>query len=67
MKDWLHLLEQLQQGEIKELFVTLEEFSSFRDQWKNLPNKMDFRGIASLGGNVTYVYDPDSNPSKKTN
>lgn len=64
-KNWEQLLTELKEGKTSELPVSLEEYPEFRQVWLTFPNRMHFRGIASLGGNITYVYDPDSDPGKK--
>ncbi|WP_071131835.1 hypothetical protein [Enterococcus timonensis] len=63
---WINQLNQLKNGELTELFVPFAEYGNFRLAWLTFPEKMNFRGIASLGGDITYVYDPSSAPGKKT-
>ncbi|MGX7200484.1 hypothetical protein [Enterococcus nangangensis] len=61
--EYLKQLQALKEGQIKEIPLTLEEFMVFREAWITLPDKADFRGIATLKGGVTFIYDPDANPT----
>lgn len=63
---WIEKLNALKNGEIAELYVPYADFMEFRKGWLTFENKMHFKGIASIGGNVTYVYDPESDPGKKS-
>lgn len=46
----------LRAGEIDEIVVSREDFISFRDVWKNLPDKKYFIGEAGLEGKIIYRY-----------
>ncbi|WP_455661089.1 hypothetical protein [Pradoshia sp.] len=51
-----HLFEQLKSKEITHLDVSKEDFLSFRSVLVKRPDFKHFRGIAHLGGGVTYEY-----------
>lgn len=55
--DYVDLLKQLKEGEIKEIFVTHDQYLDFRQAWLKLEDRSHFKGIAHLGGNVTFVYE----------
>ena len=60
--NYLQELADLKAGSLTEIPMTRDEFLVFRDVWMTLPDKADFRGIASLNGAVTFVYDSSANP-----
>ncbi|MBM7647318.1 hypothetical protein JOC78_000239 [Bacillus ectoiniformans] len=49
-------MEQLKNGEIKECFVSKENFLEFRKVLVKREDFKHFRGIAQRGGNVIYTY-----------
>ncbi|RQW22482.1 hypothetical protein EH196_01335 [Bacillus sp. C1-1] len=52
------IIEQLRSGEIKEVVVTKEQFTSFREVLVEQEDKKDFRGNAQHRGAVIYTYQP---------
>lgn len=50
------MLDDLREGRISEIIVEANEFSLFREHWKNLPDRMLFVGEAGLNGQITYRY-----------
>ncbi|HIY57933.1 MAG TPA: hypothetical protein H9829_07035 [Candidatus Tetragenococcus pullicola] len=51
-------IEQLINGEIKEVKVPLENFMAFREAWIKREDHKYIVGEASQGGDVIYRYDP---------
>ncbi|GAF20574.1 MULTISPECIES: hypothetical protein [Shouchella] len=52
------ILGQLRSGEIKEVVVTKEQFTLFREVLVEQDDKKDFRGNAQHRGAVIYTYQP---------
>jgi hypothetical protein len=52
----IELLQQLRNGEVKELHITKEEFLPFRQVLVKQEDFKHFRGIAQRGGGVLYQY-----------
>ncbi|WP_159721801.1 hypothetical protein [Enterococcus sp. CSURQ0835] len=50
-------IKQLRDGTIEKIEVSREQFFLFREAWLKQEDKKFFRGIASLNGDITYVYD----------
>ncbi len=50
------LFEQLKNGELTQLDVSKEDFLAFRSVLVKRNDFKHFRGIAHLGGSVTYEY-----------
>ncbi|MEO1768247.1 hypothetical protein [Candidatus Enterococcus ferrettii] len=57
MKSYEQQIKDLRDGKIELIEVKKENFFLWRDSWIKQEDKKYFRGIASHGGNVTYVYD----------
>lgn len=56
MKDYQQLLNELVNGELKELVIERDDFIAFRNIWQNHPEKDKIIGEARLGGSVIYTY-----------
>ena len=50
------VLNQLKNGEIEEIYVSKEEFLTYREVIVAREDFKHFRGIAQRGGNVVYRY-----------
>lgn len=59
MESYEEQIKNLRDGEIKKIEVSRENFFLWREAWIKQGDRKFFRGIASQGGNVTYVYDED--------
>lgn len=55
--DFKALLADLHNGEIDSFQVTKDNYLDFYNVWRNYPFQNTVRGIADLGGVVTYVRD----------
>ncbi|AIM24679.1 hypothetical protein QQG09_01305 [Melissococcus plutonius] len=51
----------LKNGDIQEIIVTPDTFLAFREVWKNLPDKKNIVGEASLNGTIIYRYNKNTN------
>ncbi|MBO0441844.1 hypothetical protein [Candidatus Enterococcus ikei] len=49
-------IKALQEGAISELIVEPKDFTTFREVWKNLPDRMSIVGEAGLNGRIIYHY-----------
>ncbi|MEI5993162.1 hypothetical protein [Candidatus Enterococcus mansonii] len=49
-------IQALKEGEIAEIVVEPKDFPSFREAWKNLPDRMSIVGEAGLNGRIIYRY-----------
>ncbi|MBM7688536.1 hypothetical protein BCR24_07090 [Enterococcus ureilyticus] len=49
-------INALKEGEISEFTVEPQDFTAFREVWKNLPDRMSFVGEAGLNGRIIYRY-----------
>ncbi|WP_207694193.1 hypothetical protein DOK67_0001856 [Enterococcus sp. DIV0212c] len=49
-------IKALQEGTISELIVEPKDFTTFREVWKNLPDRMSIVGEAGLNGRIIYHY-----------
>lgn len=54
-------LNALKAGEISELVVEPKDFTTFREIWKNLPDRMTIVGEAGLNGRIIYRYMKEEN------
>jgi hypothetical protein len=54
--DMLNAIEQLKNGEIKQIFINKGDFLTFRQMIVNREDFKHFRGIAQHGGDVIYTY-----------
>ncbi|MCU9612287.1 hypothetical protein OEV98_01760 [Caldibacillus lycopersici] len=52
----ISLQDKLKNGEIEELFISKEEFLSFRKSLTQRDDFKHFRGVAQRGGDVIYYY-----------
>jgi hypothetical protein len=50
------MLESLKNGEVADIFVSKDDFLSFREVIVSREDFKYFRGIAQRGGNVIYQY-----------
>lgn len=57
MNPYEQQLVDLREGKISEIKVPHDQFFLFREAWVNVDDRKFFRGIATLGGDITYVYD----------
>ncbi|KAF1305392.1 hypothetical protein IV487_00915 [Enterococcus saccharolyticus] len=53
------LIEQLMTGEIPEIVVERDDFFTFREVWKEHPQRVQIVGEADLNGKIIYRYQPD--------
>lgn len=58
--DFKTLLEQVRTGAIDSFEVTPDNYREFYEAWRDYPAQNAIRGIASIGGNVTYRRNEDS-------
>ncbi|MGX7244635.1 hypothetical protein ACWOC1_07270 [Enterococcus quebecensis] len=49
-------IKALKEGDISELIIEPNDFTSFREIWKNLPDRMSIVGEAGLNGRIIYHY-----------
>lgn len=54
--DMLNAIEQLKNGEIKQIFISKGDFLTFRQIIVNREDFKHFRGIAQHGGDIIYTY-----------
>lgn len=57
MESYEEQIAKLRSGEIEKIEVRIDNFFLWREAWLKQEDKKYFRGIASHGGDVTYVYD----------
>lgn len=53
-------IQQLVDGEIKEIKITRDEMMAFREAWIKREDRKCIVGEAAHLGNVTYRYDPSA-------
>lgn len=51
-------IHELMEGTRKEIIVEPNDFFLFREGWKNLPNREEIVGEASLNGRIIYRFIP---------
>ncbi|MBO0466170.1 hypothetical protein JZO73_01340 [Enterococcus plantarum] len=49
-------INALKEGTISELIIEPKDFTTFREVWKNLPDRMSIVGEAGLNGRIIYHY-----------
>ncbi|EOL42944.1 hypothetical protein [Enterococcus caccae] len=54
-------INALKEGSISELVIEPQDFTTFREVWKNLPDRMSFVGEAGLNGRIIYHYMKEEN------
>lgn len=58
--DYQQLLQQLKDGQIDQFEIKPDQYFDFQKSWQDFKYQQEIRGIAKIGGIVTYVRQSDN-------